>query len=96
MFADTEAIRSLGAASAAHAADLAAVAATLSSLPLTSPTLGPVAAQFLTALADAAADESRAVAALVGRLSAAGRTAHTAATAYDDADLGAGRRIAEV
>ncbi len=48
----------LGSASSAHAADLAAIAATLSSLPdpATAAAFGPVGARFLAALADAAAD----------------------------------------
>ena len=97
MFADTDAIRTLGSANSAHAADLANVAATLSSLPVAAGAsmFGPVGARFLTALAEAAADGSRAVAALSDRLSASGTTAHAAALAYDDADHGAGTRITE-
>ena len=54
MFADTDAIRALGAANSAHAADLAAIAATLSSLPGgdAGSMLGPVGARFLAALAE--------------------------------------------
>jgi hypothetical protein len=95
MIADTDAIRALGSDNSAHAADLAAIATTLSSLPVeaAAPMLGPVGARFLTALAEAAADGSRAVAAMSDRLSASSTTAHAAAIAYDDADHGAGTRI---
>jgi hypothetical protein len=98
MFADTDAIRALGSANSGHADDLADIAATLSSLPVAtagSP-LGPVAAQFLSALADAADAGSRAVLALSDRLAEAQATAYAAAVAYDDADHGAGARITEV
>ena len=96
MLADTDAIRSLGSASAAHAADLAAIAATLSSLPdpATASMFGAVGARFLAALADAVATEARAVAALSDRFSGADITAHAAAIGYDDADLRAGGWIA--
>jgi len=96
MLADTDAIRSLGSASSAHAADLAAIAATLSSLPdpETATAFGAVGARFLAALADAVATEARAVAELSDRFSAADATAHTAAIGYDDADLRAGGLIA--
>ena len=95
MFADTDAIRALGSDNSAHAADLAAIATTLSSLPVeaAAPTLGPVGARFLTALAEAAADGSHAVAALSDRLSSSSTTAHAAAVAYDDTDHDAGARI---
>jgi hypothetical protein len=96
MLADTDAIRSLGSASSAHAADLAAIAATLSSLPdpETATAFGAVGASFLGALADAVAAEARAVAELSDRFSAADTTAHATAIGYDDADLRAGGLIA--
>lgn len=94
MFADTDAIRALGSANSAHAADLVAVAATLSSLP--SLALGPVGARFLSALEDAAADGSRTAVALSERLAGSTATAYTAAAVYENADAGAGTRIAEV
>jgi hypothetical protein len=93
MFADTDAVRALGSANSAHATDLADVAATLSSLPDAAPMLGPVGARFLTALAEAAANESSAVTALSERLSMSKTTAYAAAAAYDDADRGSGARI---
>jgi len=98
MFADTDAIRALGSANSAHADDLADIAATLSSLPVAvaGSTLGPVGARFLSALAEAAGEGSRAVLALSDRLSGAHTTAYAAAAAYEDADRGAGARITEV
>jgi hypothetical protein len=88
MLADTDAIRALGSANSAHAADLAAVASTLSSLPdpTTAAMLGPVGGRFVAALADAAAGEARAVAALSDSVSAACTTAQASAACYDDAD----------
>ena len=98
MFADTDAIRALGSANAMHAADLASIAAALSLLPVASATstLGPVGARFVSALAEAVADGSRAVAALSDRLAASNTTAYAAAVAYDDTDRGAGSRVARV
>jgi prophage DNA circulation protein len=88
MLADTDAIRALGSASSAHAADLAAVASTLSSLPgpALATAFGPVGARFLAALADATAREARAVTALSDSVAAACPTAYATATAYGDAD----------
>jgi hypothetical protein len=98
MFADTDAIRALGSAHSIHADDLVDIAATLSSLPITAAgwSLGPVGARFLSALADAAADGSRAVAALSEHLWAGDATAYAVASAYDTTDSGAGARIAEL
>ena len=92
MLADTDAIRALGSASAARAADLAAIAATLSSLPgpTTAALFGPVGAGFLAALAEAVADQARAVAVLGKSVEAAATTAGASAAAYDDADSRAG------
>jgi hypothetical protein len=96
MLAYTDAIRALGFASSAHAADLAAVASTLSSLPdpATSSMFGAVGARFLAALAEATTIEAQAVAALRDRVSAACTTAHSSAAGYADADHHAGRVIA--
>ena len=98
MFADTDSIRALGSANSVHADDLADIAATLSSLPVAvaGSALGPVGARFLSALAEAADEGSRAVLALSDRLSVAQTTAYAAADAYDDADRGAGARITGV
>src|SRR5437868_2446562 len=96
MFADTDAIRALGAANSAHAADLMSVATTLSSLPDAADALGPVGARFLAALADATTDASRAVTALADRLAAGSRTAHASAAAYENADERTGAQVAGV
>ncbi len=88
MFADTDAIRAFGTANSAQAADLAAVAAVLSSMPgaAAGSMLGPVGTRFLSALADATTDASRAVAVLGERLAAGHRTAYASAAAYENAD----------
>jgi hypothetical protein len=88
MFADTDAIRAFGAANSAHAADLAAVAAAMSSMPgaAANSMLGPVGTRFLAALADATTEALHAVTALADRLTAGCLTAHASAMAYEDAD----------
>jgi hypothetical protein len=98
MFADTDAIRAFGAASSAQAADLAAVAATLSSMPdpAAGSMLGPVGTRFLAALADATTETSSAVAALHERVASGCDTAHASAGAYEGADARGGRLIAGV
>ncbi|MGZ8815054.1 MAG: hypothetical protein ACXWZI_13970 [Mycobacterium sp.] len=98
MFADTDAIRALGSANSIRADDLAEIAATLLSLPTAAAesSLGPVGARFLSALAEAAADGSRAVAALSEHLWVSNATAYAVASAYDTTDSGAGARIADV
>jgi hypothetical protein len=95
MFADTDAIRAFGTASSAQAADLAAAAVTLSSVPgpAAGSMLGPVGTRFLAALADATADASCAVAALRDRVAAGCDTAHASAGAYQEADAHGGRLI---
>jgi hypothetical protein len=98
MFADTDAIRALGTASSAHAADLAAVASALSAMPdaAADAMLGPVGARFLAALADATTEASRAVTALADRLAAGCRTAHASAAAYENADEHTGAAVSRV
>jgi hypothetical protein len=96
MFADTDAIRALGAANSAQAADLAAVAAALSSIPHAVDALSPVGAHFLAALSAAAMDASREVAALGERVADGGRIAHASAAAYDYADERTGTLVARV
>lgn len=95
MHADTDAIRSLGSATAGHADELAAIASSLASLPIAAATsaFGPVAGPYLAALADAVAAQARAVTALGERSSTAGLSARASATAYDDADARAGARV---
>ncbi len=96
MFADTDAIRALGAAISTHADDLAGIAITLSLLPIAAAggSLGPVAARFLSALTQAAADGSREVAAISDHLGMSNSTAYTVACAYDSADGDAAVNIA--
>ncbi|MBE1547554.1 hypothetical protein GGC64_001562 [Mycobacterium sp. OAS707] len=96
MFADTDAVRALGAANSAHAADLAKVATTMSSIPAATATLGPVGARFVAALAEATADAARAVTALADRLEAGGHTASASAAAYENADERTGIRVSGV
>jgi hypothetical protein len=98
MFADTDAIRAFGAANSAQAADLAAVAASLSSMPdaAAGPMFGPVGARFLAALAEATKDASRAVAALGDRLAAGCLTAHASAAAYENADCRLGAAVSRL
>jgi hypothetical protein len=98
MFADPDAIRALGAANSAVAADLATVAATLSSMPdrAAGVMLGPVGRRFLAALADATVEASNAVAALGDRVAAGCHTAQASAGAYEEADTNGGRLIAGV
>ena len=96
MLADTDAIRAFGAASTAHAADLAAVAATLSSMPgaAADSMLGPVGQRRQEAGADGTTEASRAVAALGERLQAGCLSAHASAAAYENADQRAGAAVA--
>nr|PZN17131.1 MAG: hypothetical protein DIU75_19370 [Mycolicibacterium hassiacum] len=94
MFADIDSIHAFGRANAACAADLAAAAASLSSLPVPPSALGPVAAEFVAALAAAVTDGADRRTGLSGRFAAAQRLAHRAADAYDGADGHAADRIA--
>jgi hypothetical protein len=98
MFADTDAIRAFGAANSAQAADLAAVAAALSSLPGAGAgsMLGPVATRFVGSLADATTAASRAVAVLGERLAAGHHSAHASAAAYENADEHTGILVSRV
>lgn len=97
MFADTDAIRAFGAASSAQAADLASVAAALSSMPdpAAGSMLGPVGTRFLAALAHATTDASIAVASLGHRVQAGCDTARASAGGYEEADANGGRLLAE-
>ena len=93
MHADTDAIRALAAANAAHADELAALATKLAAVTVTPAAFGPVGEQFVAALAEAVDHEARAVAMLGRRASATGDTASQAALAYDGADERAGARV---
>ena len=97
MFADTDAIRALGATNAAHADALAGIADTLGSLPVAAgSSLGPVASRFLSALCEAAADGARKLAVISHQMTGSGETAKVVASAYDSVDSDAGARIADV
>lgn len=88
--ADMAAIRALGDALNAHAADLDAVATALRSIP--APVLGPIGERFAAAFAQAVSAHSDAVAALGIRTGAGAVNAHSAAADYDSA----GRRAAQL
>ncbi len=90
--ADMAAIRALGDALTAHAADLGAAVAILRSMPSPAAALGPVGERFVSALAEAVSRHSDAIADLSARTGAgATRAGHTAA-GYD----AAGRRAAQL
>jgi hypothetical protein len=88
MLVDTDAIRALGAACTAQAADLSDAAAALKSLPHPDLTaaFGPVGAAFLSALADAAVAEARAIIALSENLASALPVSNAVAGAYAETD----------
>jgi hypothetical protein len=88
MLVDTDAIRALGAACRAQAADLSDAAAAMKSLPHPglSAALGPVGAAFLSALTDAAAAEARAITALSEKLASAHPVSNAVAGAYAETD----------
>ena len=98
MFADTDAIRAFGAANSAQAADLAAVAAALSSMPGpgAGAMLGPVGIRFLAALADAVVQGSRAAALLSDRVETGYLTAYASAGTYEDADHQLGAAVSRL
>jgi hypothetical protein len=98
MFADTDAIRAFGAANSTQAADLAAIAAALSTMPgpAAGETLGPVGARFLAAFADAVVQGSRSVAMLSDRVEAGHLTAYASAGAYEDADHQLGAAVSRL
>jgi hypothetical protein len=89
VLADTQAIRALARADAAHSADLTAAAAALTALPIAeaAPSLGPVGARFLAALSDAATAEAVAATALADSLAAGSAAGRFSATAYAEAQI---------
>ncbi|MGV0834316.1 hypothetical protein [Mycolicibacterium thermoresistibile] len=95
MRADTEAIHHFGHAGSEQGSDLAAVAATVSSLPVTAAAsvFGPVGARFLQALAAAANDQAAAVSALGHRVEAGSGSAHATARAYTAAEIRGRHRL---
>jgi hypothetical protein len=88
MLVDTNAIRALGADCSTQADHLSAAASVLKSLPDSDATaaFGPVGAQFLAALADAAMAEARAIAALGEDLASAHSMSGVLADAYAQSD----------
>jgi hypothetical protein len=88
MLVDTNAIRTLGTDCSARADDLSSVAAALKSVPGPGAVaaFGPVGAKFLAALADVAATEARAIAALSDDLDSAHSISGVVADSYADAD----------
>lgn len=95
MFVDTHAVHTVGRAGATHATELSAIATGLASVPATAAPemFGPVAARFLAALAEAAADTARAVTALGDGLTAASDASTGAALAYDEVERRSTARI---
>jgi len=97
MYADTDAIRALGAVNAAHADTLTPIADALRSLPSAAgSSLGPVASRFLSALAAAATEGARELTVICHQMTWSGETAKGIASEYDSVDSGAGTRIADV
>ncbi|OLT87751.1 hypothetical protein [Mycobacterium syngnathidarum] len=83
LHADLAAIRALGDALDAHAADLSAVAVSLRSIP--APALGQVGERFATAFAEAVSAHRDAVAALGACTGAGAVSARCTAADYDSA-----------
>lgn len=93
MHADTEAIRALAAANAAHADELSAIVSRLSEMPTAAASFGPVGDAFVAALVVALGQEAEAAAALRDRAAHTEAVAARVARAYDDADARAGARV---
>ena len=89
MRADTQIIDRFGRAGTRQSAELDAVAAAVSMLPLTAaaPVFGAVGARFLAALADAAAQQAADVTVLARRVDAGAAAAPTTARAYTGAEI---------
>lgn len=95
MFADTAAIGAAGVDLTQRAAEFDVIAAALPAA--TGPcaaALGPVGADFLTALAAALAEAARAATGLGADLAGAAHTAAVTAAAYVDAESRSGRSLA--
>lgn len=88
MLVDTNAIHAFGTHCSSQADDLFTAAAALKSLPgpYAAAAFGSVGAGFLAALADAAAAEAMAIAALGEDLTSAHSVSGVVADAYADAD----------
>ena len=98
MHADTDAIRTYGAATADLADELRATAALLRPeiSPLVTDAFGPVGTGFAAALAEAAAELAKAVTAISERLDASGAATTAAARDYDGAEAHSRNQIAQV
>ncbi|KHO27161.1 hypothetical protein QQ44_06525 [Mycolicibacterium setense] len=83
--ADMAAIRALGDALGAHAADLRAVAAALRSMPSPAAALLPIGQRFATAFTEAVNAHSDAVASLGARTGGGAVSAENSAAGYDAA-----------
>jgi HPt (histidine-containing phosphotransfer) domain-containing protein len=83
LFADTGTLRAHGAAYAAHADDLAALAAALQSLPSQLRALGPVADRFVADFVDALTSVTNDVGALRESAQRAGMTVCHNASSYE-------------
>jgi hypothetical protein len=95
MFADTAAIGAAGAGLSRAAAEFDVIAAALPAAAEPCATaLGPVGADFLTALATALGEAAREVTRLSADLSEAAVTAAATAASYADAEQRADRSIA--
>jgi hypothetical protein len=90
--ADMAAIRTLGDALDAYAAELSAVAAALRSIPSPGAALGPIGDRFAAAFTDAVGAHSDAVAALGASTGAGAVSAGNTAAGYD----AAGQRAAQL
>ena len=95
MLVDTDAIRALGTACSAQAADLSVAATALASLPGPDviAAFGSVGAGFVAALDDAAAAHARAITALSADVASAHPVSAAVADAYADADRRSGRLL---
>lgn len=94
--ADLAAIRALGDALAAHAADLDSVAAILRSMPSPAAALGPVGERFVAAFTAAVARHSDAVAALGARTGAGVVSASVTSAEYEAAGQRAAHSLPQV
>jgi hypothetical protein len=96
LHADMAAVRSLGGAFDAHAAELGAVAAALRSVPSSESALGPIGERFMTALHAAIGTHIDAVTAASVRVGAGAVNAGANASSYDVAGQQAAARLPRV
>lgn len=96
LHADMAAVRSLGGAFDAHAADLNAVATSLQSTQSSQDALGPIGERFMTALHAAVGTHIDAVTAASVRVGAGAVNAGANASSYDVAGQQAAARLPRV